>query len=44
MKCQQNYLKNNKGSSSFLFSIEIKNREVFPVYFLYLKEKNAKLL
>lgn len=43
MKCQQNYLKNNKGSSSFLFSIE-KNREVFPVYFLYLKEKNAKLL
>lgn len=44
MKCQQNYLKNNKGSRSFLFSIEIKNREVFPVCFLYLKEKNAKLL
>lgn len=45
MKCQQNYLKNKKGSRSFLFSIEIKNREeVFPVYFLYLKEKNVKLL
>lgn len=45
MKCQQNYLKNKKGSKSFLFSIENKKTgNLFPAnlsYYLSNKERRC---
>lgn len=45
MKCQQNYLKNSKGSKSFLFSIENKKTgNLFPAnlsYYLSNKERRC---
>ena len=43
MKCQQNYLKNNKGSRSFLFSIE-KKQGGFPCLFSLFKRKECKII
>lgn len=45
MKCQQNYLKNKKGSRSFLFSIEIKKQGKLPCLFsLYKIKKEGKII